>query len=270
MRRLMAISAFAFALAVPMWAQRGGGGHGSFSGGHAGGFGGHAAFSGGHVGGGGFAGGMRSGAGFSRGVTHSSRATFSSRPFLHDGFRGNNFHRGFHNRFRGRGFRNCFGYGCWGYGYPWGYYGYYDPWWWDSGSSYDEDYERDRAIANDMNQQSLEEQQMLRQEQADGDRDLYSRSDLARSDPARSDPASKAAPSSQAQGAPIIPATVLVFRDQHQKEVQNYAIVGQTLWNFASPRTEKIALADLDLAATAKANDDRGITFRVPASNEAQ
>lgn len=266
----MAISAFALFLTVPVWAQRGGGGHGGFSGGgHAGGFGGHAGFSGGHAGGfgghaafsGGHVGGMRSGAGFSRGVTRSSRATFSSRPFLHGGFRGNNFHHGFHNRFRGRGFRNnCYGYACWGYGYPWGYYGYYDPWLWDSGSSYDEDYDRDQAIANDMNEQSLEQQQMFRQEQADGDRDLY----------ARSAPTPNPAPSSQPQGTPIIPATVLVFRDQHQKEIQNYAIVGQTLWNFAPQHTEKIPLADLDLVATAKVNDDRGITFRVPASNEAQ
>ena len=32
---------------------------------------------------------------------------------------------------------------------------------------------------------------------------------------------------------------VLVFRDQHKQEVRNYAIVGQTLWNFASQRTRK-------------------------------
>lgn len=257
MRRVMAISAFALFLTVPVWAQRGGGGHGGFSGGHAGGFGGRGAFSGGHVNGGSFAGGMRSGAGFSHAAPRSSHSLASRGPYLHNGFHGNRF--GFNHRFHGRGFRNCFGYGCWGYGYPWGY-GYYDPWWWDSGSSYDDDYERDRAIANDMNQQSLEEQQMLRQEQADGDRDLY----------ARGDPAPKPAPSSQPQGAPIMPATVLVYRDQHQKEIQNYAIVGHTLWNFAPQHTEKIPLTDLDLVATAKANDDRGITFRVPASNEAQ
>ena len=67
-----------------------------------------------------------------------------------------------------------------------------------------------------------------------------------------------------------MPATVLVFRDQHTKEIQNYAIVGQTLWNFAPQHTEKIPLSELDLPATAKANDDRGITFKVPTSNEAQ
>jgi hypothetical protein len=68
----------------------------------------------------------------------------------------------------------------------------------------------------------------------------------------------------------IVPPTVLVFRDQRKLEIRNYAIVGQTLWNFGSPRTQKIPLSDLDLAATIKANDDRGLSFRVPASNEAQ
>ena len=66
------------------------------------------------------------------------------------------------------------------------------------------------------------------------------------------------------------PDTVLVFRDQHTQDVRNYAIVGQTLWNFAPGRTQKIALSDLDLPATTKANDERGLTFRVPAAGEAQ
>jgi hypothetical protein len=141
------------------------------------------------------------------------------------------------------------------------YGGYYDPyWWWDSGSSYDEDYERDRATANAMNEQSLEEQRMRRQEQADGDGDFY----------ARSSPAPGPAAGDEPQGAATVPATVLVFRDQRKLEIGNYAIVGQTLWNFAPQRAEKIPLSDLDLPATTKANDDRGLTFRVPANSEAQ
>src|SRR5450755_4537168 len=51
MRRLLPISAFALFLALPLWAQHGGGPAG---GGHGGGFGGHAGFSGSH--GGGFSG----------------------------------------------------------------------------------------------------------------------------------------------------------------------------------------------------------------------
>jgi hypothetical protein len=111
-----------------------------------------------------------------------------------------------------------------------------------------------------MNEQSLREQQMRREEEADGDRDSY----------ARSDPAPRPASVGEQPGVAIMPATVLIFRDQHQKEIQNYAIVGQTLWNFTPRHREKIPLSDLDLAATTKVNDDRGVTFRVPTSNEAQ
>ncbi len=60
-----------------------------------------------------------------------------------------------------------------------------------------------------------------------------------------------------------IDATVLVFRDGHQQEVTNYAIMGQTVYVFDS-RTQKIALTDLDVAATVKLNDDRGVDFHVP------
>jgi len=62
---------------------------------------------------------------------------------------------------------------------------------------------------------------------------------------------------------PVDP-TVLVFRDGHQQEVSNYAIMGQTVYIFDS-RTQKIALADLDVAATIKVNDDRGVEFHIPA-----
>ncbi len=60
-----------------------------------------------------------------------------------------------------------------------------------------------------------------------------------------------------------VDATVLVFRDGHQQEVNNYAIMGQTIYVFDN-RTQKIALTDLDVAATVKLNDDRGVDFHVP------
>src|SRR5438270_8870004 len=106
-----------------------------------------------------------------------------------------------------------------------------------------------------MNQESLDEQRMRRQEENGSDQDVYSRSSF---------------PNREQATASSVPPTVLVFRDQHKKEVQNYAIVGQTLWNFSGGRTEKIPLSDLDLTATRRANDDRGLTFRVPDTGEAQ
>jgi hypothetical protein len=59
------------------------------------------------------------------------------------------------------------------------------------------------------------------------------------------------------------PATVLVFRDGHQQEVENYAITGSRLIVIGE-RTQKILLSDLDLSATAKANADRGVDFKTP------
>jgi hypothetical protein len=57
---------------------------------------------------------------------------------------------------------------------------------------------------------------------------------------------------------------VLVFRDKHTQEVQNYAIVGKTIWVFDETRAAKFPLADLDIPATTKANEDRGIDFKTP------
>lgn len=114
-----------------------------------------------------------------------------------------------------------------------------------------------------MNEQNLEEQRMLRQEEADGDQDAYAPQRRAPYQQPQTQPESR-------EGAPILPDTVLVFRDQHKLEVQNYAIVGQTLWAFGLPHSQKIALSELDIPATIKANDDRGVTFRVPSSAEGQ
>lgn len=61
------------------------------------------------------------------------------------------------------------------------------------------------------------------------------------------------------------PPTILVFKDGHRSEVLNYAVVGDTLFDFGADRTHKILLADLDLAATRKVNDDRGVDFQIPA-----
>ena len=58
--------------------------------------------------------------------------------------------------------------------------------------------------------------------------------------------------------------TVLVFRDGHRIEIQNYAMVGQTLWVFDEKAAEKISINDLDLDATWKENRERGVRFPLP------
>lgn len=60
------------------------------------------------------------------------------------------------------------------------------------------------------------------------------------------------------------PATVFIFKDGHKLETRNFAISGQTLFDFSSSVLKKIKLAELDLEATRKANDDLGIDLRLP------
>lgn len=56
---------------------------------------------------------------------------------------------------------------------------------------------------------------------------------------------------------------ILVFRDGHRSEVQNFAIAGQTLWVFTDQRARKLPVSDLDVEATKKVNADRGVDFRL-------
>ena len=58
--------------------------------------------------------------------------------------------------------------------------------------------------------------------------------------------------------------TVIVYRNHHTEEIGNYAIVGQTLWVFNEQRARRVPIAELDVPATVKANDARGIDFQLP------
>lgn len=78
-------------------------------------------------------------------------------------------------------------------------------------------------------------------------------------------PEAREALTPQAEGRSVVSSpTLLVFRDKHTQEVQNYAIVGGTVWIFSEQRATKLPLSWLDIEATTKANDDRGVDFQVP------
>jgi hypothetical protein len=62
---------------------------------------------------------------------------------------------------------------------------------------------------------------------------------------------------------PAVPV-VLVFRDGRRMEIQNYAIIGQTLWVLDERTSTKFPLSDLDLDATQAENRSRGIRFLLP------
>lgn len=88
----------------------------------------------------------------------------------------------------------------------------------------------------------------------------------------RPQPQTEAAPAELAAETPVPdqPQTVLIFKDGRQLEVQNYAVIGDTLYDLTPGRHHKIPLAELDLSSTAKQNDDRGIDFRLPPKPEAK
>jgi hypothetical protein len=135
------------------------------------------------------------------------------------------------------------------YGYP--YYSYpawYNSYSTDSNQNYQSDYSG-AYVENGQNEQAeinrLEDEvQRLRDER-----------DARQSQP-------DAVP--QARSKTESQATQLVFRDKRTEEVQNYAIVGQTFWVLGEQRARKIPLAELDIPATKKANDDRGVEFQLP------
>jgi hypothetical protein len=59
------------------------------------------------------------------------------------------------------------------------------------------------------------------------------------------------------------PAAVFIFKDGHQLETKNYAIMNGTLFDFSSKTLKKIQLDEIDSAATLKANDDRGVAMKL-------
>jgi hypothetical protein len=263
---------------TPMWAQRGGGGgHGG------GGFGGGHGFSGGgHVGGvsgaHGFAGG-----GVTRGPVYSYAGrgpVFSVNPrgvYSNGyGWRGNNW------GWRGNGWRGYPYRYPWGWrGYPyWGYYGlgWYPFWgwgggygWYDSGYDYGDDYYPDYSNSNYSAPPTYPSDVYLGAPSGGG----YAQDEYAANDATQSQIQQLQGQVSQlqAQAANRAPSpkfeeihsdTVLVYKDGRKQEIQNYAIVGKTLWIMNENRATKVPLSDLNLAATKRDNEERGIDFNVP------
>jgi hypothetical protein len=225
---------------VPLmvFAQRGGGMHG-------GGFGGHAGFST-HSGmrAGGFGGGMRGGPGMmsSAHSLHGSHSSGMWHGTMHHTHSRPNLVIGFHSRHR----------------YPYYAYapfGYYSPFWWDwYNSSYDrsdDNYVAQRQAQQQIDQlsQQVEDLQQEREERA------YSQPPLPRP------PAAPA--NTEARIEPDM-SVVLVYLDKRIEEIKNYAVANEKVVVFDNHHIKKIPLGDIDLAATMKLNDERGVDFQIP------
>jgi hypothetical protein len=65
----------------------------------------------------------------------------------------------------------------------------------------------------------------------------------------------------QGPSKPTDPPLILIFRDGTQTEVRDFAVVGQVFWDLSGHPTRKFPVSQLNLAATVKANEDRGVEF---------
>jgi hypothetical protein len=68
-----------------------------------------------------------------------------------------------------------------------------------------------------------------------------------------------------------IPPAVLVFRDGHSEELSSYSIIGSSIYTksdywTSGAWTRTIRIADLDIAATLRENQVRGVKFELPSS----
>ena len=191
--------------------------------------------------------GSRSGASFNTGTY---RGTFRSG----SSFRG--FHRpGFGpHRSGNRVFFSTFSPGFYGY---YGYPAYYSGDFYSSAdyySSYDDYGPSYYSAQNNIAQQQQQDIDRLEDEVARLREQRESQQVETRETPA-----------SQPERRSVVSTpTQLIFRDKHTQEVQNYAIVGGTLWIFNEQRATKLPLSWLDIEATTNANEDRGVNFQIP------
>jgi hypothetical protein len=159
----------------------------------------------------------------------------------HTGERGH-YNRGWrshHHGFAGR---------RWGYGYPWGW-SFYDPGFADYSYSAQPYYPVDMPAAY-----YAQVEQRLDRIEDRLDRMLDRLEMLGSSPP---EPGQPGKPEST-------PTATLVFRDGHSEQIQNYAIVGNTLWVFTEDHARKIPIAQINTDATERANEQRGIDLHVP------
>lgn len=214
---------------------------------HGGGLAGPAGFSG-HSGmrAGGFSGGMRgpgmmSGGHAPNGFHHSGNWHGT----VHHTHSGPNLVIGFHSHFR----------------YPYYAYapfGYYSPFAWDwYNSSYDRSNDDNYVMQRQTQQQFDQLYQQIQDLRDERDERQYSQAQ------APSVPASPAPTRAEAKNQPDM-SVVLVFLDRHIQEVKNYAIANEKVVVFDDHHIKKFPLADIDLAATQKLNDERGVDFQVP------
>lgn len=294
MRRWVLSVGLCALLALPVWGQRGGGGHGGMGGGgHAmsGGGGGYAAHGSAGYSYHGPAGGYRTPS-YTGGYRAPGYPSGSRAPGYPGGYRStytNNWHGngwvwnghswGWHGYPYGYGWRGYPYRWGWGWGYPWWGFGWGSWWWpgwglgwgtgWDWGAwdnSFDYPADSGYAASNYQANNYQAQPYVYATPNSDYSPDSQTQDEISNLRSEVDQLRAQQENSAQSKAAQIHAQTVLVYSDGHTEEVENYAIVGKTIWIFNESHARKVPLSDLNLAATKRDNEDRGIEFVVPPS----
>lgn len=257
--RIFNAALFVVLLAMPMWAQRGGGGMG---GGRVGGGGSHVGVTGGSHPGGTVSSGAHGAVVTGGGNGYHPRGNLNGNAWHGNGWHGNNWNgNGWNgNYWNGRRYP----YRGWGYGwvvYPyWGWgtnNAFYPGWdWYGDAGAYDPTVAYDESNPEQPYAPVYPSTVYL----APNGTVEYSQA------PQSGGPSNPPAPPAAPKMTEIHYDTVLVYRDGHTETVENYAIVGKTVWVFTEARARKIPLSLLDVPATERDNQGRGSDFVVPST----
>jgi hypothetical protein len=68
-------------------------------------------------------------------------------------------------------------------------------------------------------------------------------------------------PAAVADPLPPTPPITLVLRNGKQLEVQNYAVMDQTFWDFSNQPGRRIPIASIDVDASIKLTEAKGVEF---------
>lgn len=199
--------------------------------------------------------------------------------FGHNRFRGNRAffgnncfgQFGFNGFCNGFGFNSGFGFGGWGL--PW-YIGDYDADY--NGVPYAPD-TREYQQSDNRDQQVQELLYQLRDQQRELDYLINNMQhgqepEAAPQEQNAQPPARGNRPQSRPYGATAAPAppqheqpvTTLVFKDGHRLDVHNYVMAKGMLTVLDPGMRQHIQLSQLDIPATKKANEDKGVDFKAP------
>ena len=132
--------------------------------------------------------------------------------------------------------------------------GYYDNGFYDAPPPYPADYEGDPSLEGGPPPDIAGLSDQVKQLSAQ-------LNDLQNQLSQRSPSASGSVPDSSPQEAAPVPPLTVVLHDGQVLQIQNYAVMGDTLWDLSSQPAHRIPVSSIDIPASTKASEASGAEF---------